>query len=203
MQYVPLASGESSASDEEAGPSSICGCIPSSSEEDIEPPEWRDHIFSSAWWYRWSSFTYCVAGGMLVVRPAPMYRHAQPCCGGPHGFPFRTMGAFIFVNGLLSYMGDTYTWGHASCWKTADVLAATTNTLLQFALVLLHVLGPMSFPRDMVSVFTVSLVAAVVCKRRAALALQRRDRDAYLRWHTAWHVVLPAGAVIGQLLLEP
>ena len=29
------------------------------------------------------------------------------------------------------------------------------------------------------------------------------DRDAYLVWHALWHVVLPAGAVAGQLLLEP
>ena len=64
------------------------------------------------------------------------------------------MGAAIVLNGLLSYMGDTHTWGRPSCWKTADILLATTNTALQFVLVLLHVLGPMSFPRDMVCVFT-------------------------------------------------
>ena len=78
--------------------------------EDDGPPEWREKIFESAWWYRWSSFAYCLAGGMLVVRPAPMYRHAQPCCGGPRGFPFRSMGVLIFVNGLLSYMSDTHIW---------------------------------------------------------------------------------------------
>lgn len=95
---------------------------------DPEPLEWSEKIFGSAWWYRWSSFTYCGVGAMLVLRPEPMYRHAQPCCAA---FPFRSMGFAIFVNGLLSYMGDTYTWGRASCWKTADVCFAVTNTVLQ------------------------------------------------------------------------
>ena len=60
---------------------------------DDGPPEWREHM---RWWYRWSSFAYCVAGGLLVVRPiAPMY--AQPCCVA---FPFRAMGALILLCGL-------------------------------------------------------------------------------------------------------
>ena len=121
------------------------------------------------------------------------------CCAA---FPFRTMGAAIVLNGLLSYMGDTQTWGRPSCWKTADILLATTNTALQFVLVLLHVLGPMSFPRDMVCVFTASLLLALYCKRRAGRAFANRERDAYLRWHTAWHLILPAGAIIGMLLLD-
>ena len=112
------------------------------------------------------------------------------------------MGGAIVLNGLLSYMGDTQTWGRPSCWKTADILLATTNTALQFVLVLLHTLGPMSFPRDMVCVFTASLLLALYCKRRAGRAFANRERDAYLRWHTAWHLILPAGAIIGMLLLD-
>ena len=80
---------------------------------------------------------------------------------------------------------------------------ATFNTILQFVLILLQIIGPMSFPRDMVTVFTASLLVAIACKRRAVAAFKRRDRDAYLVWHALWHVVLPAGAVAGQLLLEP
>ena len=165
--------------------------------EDDGPPEWREKIFA-CWWYRWSSFAYCVAGGLLVVRP--VNRYAEPCCGA---FPFRAMGALIFVNGLLSYMADTHTFGRPSKWRVADSYVATFNTLLQFILIVLQVLGPMSFPRDMVTVFTASLLIAIACKRRAVAAFARRDRDAYLVWHALWHVVLPAGAVAGQLLLEP
>ena len=69
-------------------------------------------------------------------------------------------------------------------------------------LVLLQTLGPMSFPHDMVGVFTASLLLAVYCKRRAAMAFAAQQRDAYMRWHTAWHCVLPGGAAVGMLLLD-
>ena len=72
----------------------------------------------------------------------------------------------------------------------------------QFVLVLLQTLGPMSFPHDMVGVFTASLLLAVYCKRRAAMAFAAQQRDAYMRWHTAWHCVLPGGAAVGMLLLH-
>ena len=49
---------------------------------DDGPPEWREKIFGSAWWYRWSSFSYCGAGAMILLRPEPMYRHAEPCGAG-------------------------------------------------------------------------------------------------------------------------
>ena len=112
------------------------------------------------------------------------------------------MGALIFVNGLLSYMADTHTFGYPSAWRAADSYVATFNTILQFVLVVLQVIGPMSFPRDMVCVFTASLLLALYCKRRAGRAFANRERDAYLRWHTAWHLILPAGAIIGMLLLD-
>ena len=118
-------------------------------------------------------------------------------------FPIPLDGRADLLNGLLSYMADTHTFGYPSAWRAADSYVATFNTLLQFILVLLQVLGPMSFPRKMVAVFTTSLLVAIWCKRRAVAAFKRRDRDAYLVWHALWHVVLPAGAIIGQLLLEP
>ena len=43
---------------------------------------------------------------------------------------------------------------------------------------------------------------ALYCKRRAGRAFEARERDAYLRWHTAWHLVLPGGAITGMLLLD-
>ena len=144
------------------------------SEED-GPPEWREKIFA-CWWYRWSSFAYCIAGGLLVVRP--VNRYARPCC---FLFPFRAMGALIFVNGLLSYMADTHTFGRPSKWRAADSYVATFNTLLQFVLIVLQLVGPMSFPRDMVTVFTASLLIAIACKRRAVLCGSQPELG-YGRW---------------------
>ena len=53
-----------------------------------------------------------------------------------------------------------------------------------------------------VGVFTASLLLALFCKRRAGRAFADRERDTYLRWHTAWHLVLPGGAIAGMLLLD-
>ena len=71
MRYVPLDEVNEAADSPPACLGAVVqgGCM--SGEDDGGPPEWRARIYGSAWWYRWSSFAYCVAGGMLVVRPAP------------------------------------------------------------------------------------------------------------------------------------
>ena len=91
------------------------------------------------------------------------------------------MGALIFLNGLLSYMADTHTFGYPSAWRAADSYVATFNTILQFVLILLQIIGPMSFPRDMVTVFTASLLIAIGCKRRAVLCGSQPELG-YGRW---------------------
>lgn len=88
-----------------------------------QPAEWGQAV-QRAQWYRLSSFSYCAVGLLTLLRPEPF----QACA--PF-FPTRTMGASIFVNGLFSYMGDVATWGWHSFWKTADVILATINTLVQ------------------------------------------------------------------------
>lgn len=85
MRYVPLplTTGEDPASSPDASDSAIMACFrPHPPDEKQGPPEWAETIFGSAWWYRWSSFSYCGAGAMILLRPEPMYRHAEPCCAG-------------------------------------------------------------------------------------------------------------------------
>ena len=77
MRYVPLplTTGEEPSSSDSA----IAACFRPHPPDDKEgPPEWAETIFGSAWWYRWSSFSYCGAGAMILLRPEPMYRHAEP-----------------------------------------------------------------------------------------------------------------------------
>jgi hypothetical protein len=81
MRYVPLplTTGEEPSS----SGSAIPACFrPHPPDEKEGPPEWAETIFGSAWWYRWSSFSYCGAGAMILLRPEPMYRHAEPCGAG-------------------------------------------------------------------------------------------------------------------------
>ena len=164
-----------------------------------EPEEWQDAI-DDAWWYRVSSFCYCYPGLLLLLRPEPLYRAALPRCGW---FPFRLMGASVALNGPLSYMGDVVTWGRPSRWKTADRVLATTNTLVTSSLIPFGALGLMHFPLASVVVLAVGIVAALLCKRRATLAISAATNcREYLIFHSLWHLILPAAATIAQLLLE-
>jgi hypothetical protein len=164
------------------------------STEETHFPEWQAQV-DAATWYRASCFAYCVAGGLLLLRPEPLERH-MPL------FPWRVVGIMIFANGFLSYMADVQTWGRPSPWKTADRVLATINSLLQLAVVLLACMGQATFPPAPVAALGTGVATGLFCKQRASAAMDRRDCDAYLRWHSAWHYTLPTGAVVGQLLLH-
>ena len=157
-------------------------------------PEWHDRV-DACFWYRASPFAYCVAGGLLVVRPEPLER-------GLPLFPWRCTGLAVVCNGFLSFMADVQTWGRRSAWKTADRVIATVNTLLQVAVVVLCCMGYSNFPIESPLCLGTGVALALVCKQRSAAALRRGDCDAYLLWHSAWHYFLPAGAVLGQLVLH-
>merc|ERR1712032_520589 len=161
----------------------------------LVPAEWRSRI-DRTWWYRVSSFTYCVAGGFTAVRPEPLYYYARSGCPW---FPFRTMGVGIALNGLISYMSDVVMWGKQSWWKHADVMLATINTVVQVLIMLLQICGVVSFPTVPATLHAISICVAIYCKRRAVQATTKLDCDGCLKWHAAWHYSLPAGALAAQL----
>lgn len=197
MQYIPLRSrvADEASFAEEEGRSACCSAPVTGKRAEHQPVEWHDAV-QRAWWYRLSSFSYCVVGAATVARPEPLIACAP-------FFPFRVMGAAVFVNGLLSFMGDVVTWGYESHWKTADVLLATTNSALQAIIVLMSLAGFAHFPPASPALLGVSLVVALFCKHRGTEARERGECDSYLWWHTAWHLTLPLGALIAsQILLE-
>lgn len=178
-----------------AGGLSRCGF----SHDGGEPAEWKEAI-DGAFWYQLSCFAYCVAGGLTLLRPEPLERHLPV-------FPWRVCGLSVVTNGFFSYMSDVETWGRPSRWKSADRVLATCNTLLQLFLVVLSwsrqaYTGVATFPAPAIAALSTGVGVALVCKHRAAAAMGRRDRPAFVWWHSAWHYTLPAGAVVGQLLLH-
>ena len=179
------------ADEEGAGSGSL---EPSAAEGDDLFPEWRDRVEESTW-YRASPFAYCVAGGLLVLRPEPLER-------GLPLFPWRCTGLMVVFNGFLSFMADVETWGRPSGWKVADRVMATSNTLLQMGVVVLCCLGYSEFPLESPACLGTGVVLALICKQRSAAAVRRGDCEAYLWWHSLWHYLLPAGAVAGQLVLH-
>jgi hypothetical protein len=160
---------------------------------------WK-HDVNCAWWYRVSSFTYCAAGSPVVWKPEILARYVQHSCCRV-AWPFRVMGICIMLNGVFSYMGDVVTFGRQSAWQRLDVTLAITNTVVQIMLVLAQCWGFFAMPIVPSSALGIGLLVALACKRRAVLAIAREDCGGYLLWHTAWHVMLPLGALIGQLML--
>lgn len=162
---------------------------------EYQPAEWLPEV-QKAWWYQISSFAYCVVGTAVFIRP-------EPTLACIPFFPVRTVGVLVFINGWLSYMGDYHTWGVWSRWKAADIVLATTNTLLQMGIVAMAMLGYAEFPPEAPTTLGVSLVIALCCKRRGSAAVARRDCAGFLRWHALWHYTLPLGAFIAsQYLLQ-
>ena len=159
-----------------------------------EPVAWRSAV-EQAWWYRASPFAFCAAGGLLVLRPEPLER-------GLPLFPWRCTGLAIVINGFASFMGDVETWGRPSAWKFADRVMATTNTVLQILVVVLGCSGYAKFPVESVACLGTGVGVGLFCKHRGSVAFERGDCEAFLRWHSAWHYVLPLGAILGQLVLH-
>lgn len=182
-----------SAIDEEAAEPQMHQAADSGLEDGLFP-EWQDRVYQHQW-YCASPFAYCVAGGLLLLRPEPLER-------GLPLFPWRCTGLGIVLNGFLSYMADVETWGRPSAWKMADRVLAVTNTLLQVCVVALSCLGYSHFPIESPSCLGIGVLLALVCKQRSSAAMSRADCDAYLMWHSLWHYILPSGAILGQLVLH-
>ena len=87
-------------------------------------------------------------------------------------------------------------------WKATDLLLATTNLLLQLAIVITTCLGGATFPIESYGCLGTGVLVALACKQRAATAMRNGQCDAYLRWHAAWHYSLPIFAVAGQAVLH-
>ena len=157
---------------------------------EYQPSGWRHHIHST-WWYKASSFTYCVIGLITVLHPHRLVECAPV-------FPFRLLGVLVVANGITSYMGDVHTWGDQSHWKSVDILLAHTNVALQCLLIVMGLTGVAAFPLSALGVHAVGVGVALLCKRLAEEALEPHE---YMKYHALWHLVLPVSALISGHVL--
>ena len=156
--------------------------------------EWQ-HNINSSYLYQISSFMYCLAGGLLLLKPEPLER-------GLSIFPWRITGLCVFFNGFCSYMADTITWSQPkSIWKKIDILIATLNVLLQIAIVILSIAGFSTFTFNPVICLGISIIAGILFKCYSAEAMRKDNLDAYIYWHAHWHISIPLGACLGQIML--
>lgn len=120
------------------------------------------------------------------------------------------------LQGVLSYMADVHTWGRHSAWKLADGAGACVTMAVALLVILGQITGWTTFPAIPGAFFTMCVLASVWCKYVGGKALQKgRERSrpddprddqqtchTYLRFHTAWHFVVPLGTVICQIGLH-
>ena len=126
-------------------------------------------------------------------------------------YPWFFVFACLLTQGWLSYMSDVATFGnaHASAWKKADALLASTLTLGGAVLVpMWAALVPRAFDFSRVSIWValVATSAGVGCKMAGSRAMHRGDidianRDRYVVCHTLWHLLVQCAA--GGLILDP
>ena len=98
-------------------------------------------------------------------------------------------------------MADVVTWGEESAWKVADIVIASTNTILQATIVILSLAGYSTFSLPPVAALGTGLTFALISKKMANFSAHQKDCRGFILWHTWWHLWLPAGAIVGQLLL--
>ena len=180
--------------DDGTAPAAPRGCCGLYAQDSALHPEWREPMLQHRP-YVASPFAYCLAGGLLALRPEPLER-------GLPLFPWRVTALSIVLNGFLSFMADVETWGRPSAWRVADRVFATTNTVLMATVVLLGMLGHTHFATESVACLGSGVAVGLVCKQRASAAMARADCDGFLLWHSLWHYTLPFGAILGQLVIH-
>lgn len=158
----------------------------------LEPASWAPSV-RAAWWYRWSSFTYCWLGLFTLFRcdrDAPLSQYESDW------YPWHAVGLVCCVVGLTSYMADTYTWGRLSLWKNVDRLVACLLYLFGLSMAGFQIFGVFAFPTSVTVFFTANLFVGLWCKTKSAAALVRNEEQHYFVWHTAWHVSIPTACII-------
>jgi len=119
-------------------------------------------------------------------------------------FPWEFMIGFLILQGFFSYMNDVATWSMMeSEWKLIDVIVASTLTTLQAVLILCTQCGLLHFPQEITTSYGILLPVALFMKSRSSKALwEGRDAQAYLFWHTLWHISLPYGGLVAMFYLD-
>lgn len=167
----------------------------------VEPIGLRPIVMRSHF-YCISSIAYSLAGLQVLVSSSKLKIVSN-------FFPWQTFGCLLMLQGIVSYLADVKTWGVRSMWKFIDKLLATGLTICCVILASAHMCAQLCLEWSYGVTFAAAIVVALECKRRSSKALLTIcsepaalcELNAYLFWHTAWHVSLPVVSIfIIQLL---
>ena len=162
-----------------------------------EPAHWRAVL---PWWYKLSSIIYTLLGAVILIMLPTLAQFGA-------WFPWWFMGGQLLLQGVLSYMADTYTFGRRSRWKVADAGGALFVFFTCICVVIFTFAGLLTYPTVPLLTFIFSLLAGAYSKYRSSGALRngrtdpRLAPDEFVIWHVMWHITIPGGSIVAMLLL--
>ena len=168
---------------------------------DAEPPAWKTIVSrNDTWWFRLSCWTYSLLGVHVLLVLQSLKAHSF------RYFPWTFIGLQLVLQGFLSFQADVTTFGRKSGWKLADCAGASTLSLIAVAIPVLQLAGLSTFPPRMAMLLTAATAAGLYCKYRGTQCLRAgRQSPAvvelchhFLRWHTAWHLIIPIGVSVAM-----
>ena len=99
----------------------------------------------------------------------------------------------LMIQGLFSFLADSWYLGTDSIWHMNDRILATLLTTVQF----IRLFFTHKVPTALVSGFGASLLFAIHCFRKSKEARATNDCEGYFFWHGLWHLSIPlAGAAM-------
>jgi hypothetical protein len=151
------------------------------------PRDWRPLAYQHSF-YLMSSTFYGVSGLALgyMERGKPRSIAGEPI--------------IWVIQTLLTHKSDVVTLGEDSIWHGLDRLHAYTFTILRAAFTWYAYWVWEAYSNVQAAIFLCGLAMALACIRLSWMAVMRRDAAAFFRWHSLWHLMLPATALCVGLL---
>ena len=145
--------------------------------------------------YGLSSFAYSVLG--IWIMAAFAYDDLSV-----FGTPPIVDGLMLFVQGLVSYGCDVYTFGYSSVFKILDRGEALITMAWWTAKLFYLNIAPqcVSMNAAEIVVFLVTGVIAICCKVKGEMAMRKLDWTAFRVWHSLWHLSAPLGLFVWALM---
>jgi len=140
--------------------------------------------------YRLSSFTFTVAGFLLLFWP-------ENC----HESNVATVfGCLLVFQGPISYLNDQHTLGHASIWRIIDRVYATALTLFCICYAIMFTREAeldCAVRIDQHLIWWPGLVLGLIFFKCSTSAATAKDLKTFQFYHILWHLSLPlAGSYI-------
>merc|ERR1712228_207422 len=136
--------------------------------------------------YGLSSFTYSILGLWILIFVRD--NHVL-------GTPFYIDGTLLFVQGIVSYGCDVYTFGFSSIFKILDRCSALVQGIWWIAKLIYVSMSIAEY-----FVFIGFAMIAIVCKFKGEVSMRNLQWNQFLIWHSLWHFFVPIGLFIWAFL---